>query len=115
MVAKLPDRQRVISGIEAPSLRVNAFAHMIDRVCAGRCYSYANYEPSTAQFRVRAVAENPIVVADYEDSWHMQVGSYRVQPRDLPLYQVILDRNGNMALQALQAGALCGKTYWDPL
>ena len=52
---------------------------MIDRVCLGRCFSYANYEPSTAQFRIRTVAENPYVTARYEDSWRMQNGSYVVQ------------------------------------
>ena len=53
-VAALPAGQRVISAIDDPGLRVNALAHAIDRACIGHCYSYANYEPSTAQFRVRA-------------------------------------------------------------
>src|SRR5581483_5632654 len=50
-VAQLPPGQRVVSSIQDSTLRANALTHMIDRACIGHCYSYANYEPSTAQFR----------------------------------------------------------------
>src|SRR5262249_33997829 len=90
-VAQLPAGQRVISGIGAPSLRVNPLDHMVDRVCIGRCYSYANYEPSTAQFRVRVVGPSPLVISNYEDSFKLQSGGYVVQQRDVPLYQLIAD------------------------
>jgi hypothetical protein len=114
-VAALPPGQRVISAIDAPNLRVNALAHVIDRVCIGRCYSYANYEPSTAQFRIRAAVENPYVAHRYEDSWLMQVGAYVVKDRDLPLYQVDLDAGGRMVLKSLRAGVPCGSTTWNVL
>ena len=114
-VASLPPGQRVISAIDAPNLRVNALAHMIDRACVGRCYSYANYEPSTAQFRVRAEAPNAYVASSYEDSWLMQVGMYVVKDRDLPLYQVDLDAEGRMVVKSLPAGAPCGSTTWNVL
>jgi hypothetical protein len=68
--------------------RITATAHMIDRACIGHCFSYANYEPGTAQFRVRALAGNPIVVSTYQDSWDIQTGVYHVKDRDLPLYQI---------------------------
>jgi hypothetical protein len=83
---------------------------MIDRVCLGRCFSYANYEPSTAQFRIRTVAENPYVTARYEDSWRMQNGSYVVQSHDLPLLQLVLDPSGRMVVRTLKAGTPCGST-----
>jgi hypothetical protein len=114
-VAGLPPGQRVISAIDDPGLRVNALAHIIDRVCIGHCYSYANYEPSTAQFRIRATAENPIVAYTYQDSWLMQVGAYVVKERDLPLYQVDLDAGGRMAIKSLRAGVPCGSTSWKVL
>lgn len=114
-VAGLPPGRRVLSAIDDPDLRVNALAHVIDRVCLGRCYSYANYEPSTAQFRVRALAENPFVVSTYQDSWLMQVGAYVVKERDLPLYQVDLDAAGRMTIKNLKAGVPCGSTYWKAL
>ena len=114
-VAKLAPGRRVISAVEDPELRVNALAHMIDRVCIGHCYSYANYEPSTGQFRIRAETQNPYVAYAYEQSWGLQVGVYVVRESDLPLYQVDLDENGKMVLKELKAGVPCGSTEWDPL
>jgi hypothetical protein len=114
-VAKLEPGQRVISAMQDPELRVNALAHMIDRVCIGHCYSYANYEPSTAQFRIRAEAQNPYVAYSYQQSWELQMGAYVVRESDLPLYQVDLDENGKMVLKVLKAGVPCGSTEWDPL
>jgi len=115
LVSQLPPGQRVVSAINDPTLRISALTHMIDRACLGRCYSYANYEPSTAQFRVRAVAENPIVVSTYGDSSNLQDGSYVVKERDLPLYQVDLDHAGHMVIRTLAAGAQSGITYWGVL
>jgi hypothetical protein len=114
-VASLPPGQRVISAIDDPELRVNALVHIIDRVCIGRCYSFANYEPSTAQFRIRTTAENPIVAYTYQESWLMQVGAYVVKDRDLPLYQVDLDAGGRMVLKSLRAGVPCGSTSWKAI
>jgi hypothetical protein len=114
-VARLAPGDRVISAFRAPALRVNVLTHMIDRVCIGRCYSYANYEPSTGQFRIRADAPNPIVVDTYRQSWALMTGTYVVQSSDLPLYQVDLDAEGQMVVKSLRAGALCETTYWNPL
>ncbi len=114
-VAKLEPGQRVISAFQNSDLRLNAVGHMIDRVCVGHCYSYANYEPSTAQFRIRAEAQNPYVVSSYRESWDLQTGAYVVRESDLPLYQVDLDENGKMVLKDLKAGVPCGSTEWDPL
>jgi len=114
-VAKLAPGRRVISAVQDSGLRVNALAHMIDRVCIGHCYSYANYEPSTAQFRIRAKARNPYVAYSYEQSWELQMGVYVVRESDLPLYQVDLDENGKMVVKELRAGMPCGSTEWDPL
>jgi hypothetical protein len=115
LVSQLPPGQRVVSAIDDSTLRISVFTHMIDRACLGRCYSYANYEPSTAQFRVRAVAENPIVVLTYTDSSSLQAGTYVVKQRDLPLYQVVLDRAGHMGIRMLTAGAQSGLTEWQVL
>jgi hypothetical protein len=114
LVAELPPGQRAIAAIDAPSLRVNALTHMIDRVCISRCYSYANYEPSTAQFRIRVVGANPIVVSSYQDSWALQAGKYLVKERDLPLYEINLDQGGRMSQRSLQAGDSVGVSHWDP-
>ncbi|MBZ5621556.1 MAG: hypothetical protein LAQ69_22935 [Acidobacteriia bacterium] len=115
LVAQLPPGQRVTGGITASNLHVDALNHMIDRVCLGRCYSYANYEPSTTQFRIRVVGQSPIVVSTYEDSWSLQAGVYTVKERDLPLYEINLDPNGRMVLLSLQPGGPSGMTSWNPL
>ena len=98
-----------------PDLHVFAVTHMIDRACVARCYSYANYEPSTAQFRIRAVAPNPFVAASYDDSWQIQNGSYMVKATDLPLLQVFLDDDGKLLIRSLKAGFQCGRTQLKAL
>lgn len=113
-VAQLEPGQRVVNGVDDPYLRVNALTHMIDRVCVGRCFSYANYEPSTAQFRIRVLGDNPIVAADYGDSYRLQRGTYVLKERDIPLYKLDLE-NGRMVLRSLKAGVPCGSTFWKAL
>jgi len=115
VVSELPPGQRVVGAMDTPGLRVNALSHMIDRVCLGRCYSYANYEPSTAQFRIRVVGANPIVASTYEDSWALQTGKYVVKDRDVPLYEIRVDQNGRMTQASLEAGFPVGVSHWDPL
>jgi hypothetical protein len=114
-IAQLPGGQRVVSAIDDPDLHVNTLTHMIDRACIGRCYSYANYEASTAQFRIRAEAGNPFVAATYEDSWDLQNGTYVVKPHDLPLHVVTLDESGQMVIRSLHAGQTVGSAYWKAL
>jgi hypothetical protein len=110
VIAHLPAGQRIVSGVDDPYLHVFGVTHMIDRACLGRCFSYANYEPSTAAFRIRAVTANPYVTARYEDSWRMQTGSYVVQEQDLPMLQLVLDEGGRMVVRSLKAGTPCGST-----
>jgi hypothetical protein len=114
-VATLAPGQRVISAIDDPQLHVLAVPHVIDRVCVGRCFSYANYEPSTAQFRVRAEGPNPYVISDYRDSFKAQLGTYMVKTEDLPLYTIGLDADGRLVVRNAQAGTICGSDYFDIL
>ncbi len=87
-VSRLPPGQRVISSLADQSLRSLCFHHDLDRACIGHCFSYANYEPSSRQFRVRARPGNSVVLAAYADVDAAVGGRYIVQPRDLPLYLV---------------------------
>lgn len=84
-IAQVPFGQRVVSALPVLSVPVDPLAHMVDRACVGRCYSYANYEPSTRQFRIRADKGNAIVLSDYADVFAIEKTGYTVQPRDLPL------------------------------
>jgi len=111
-VAQLPPGQRVVSVLADPESRVNPLAHLVDRICVGRCFSYANYEPATAQFRVRADHENPFVVSNYDESYSIQTGGYVVKPRDLPLYNIDLCEPGSprICVAPLRAGATLRNT-----
>jgi len=110
-VAQLPPRQRVVSTVCRSGYRLWwSIAHLIDRVCVGRCYSYGNYEPSTGQFRVRASKDNPVVVSNYDDSWEIWMGTYRVRERDLPLFLVhpCGPSGHDFCLRELAAGEVAG-------
>lgn len=96
-------QDRVFSSFEDPVSRAQLWGHNLDRVCLGRCISYANYEPSTLQFRIRAIAPNPLVVADVLDWGALQEGGYRVKASDLPLYQ-ITRCDSDLCLRKLEAG-----------
>jgi hypothetical protein len=112
VVAQLPPGQRVVSALAAPESRIQTLAHLVDRICVGRCFSYANYEPATAQFRVRAYHTNQFVVSDYAESWSIQSGGYVVKPRDLPLYNIDLCESGSprICVAPLRAGATLHNT-----
>ena len=111
-VAQLPPAQRVVSVLADPGDRIWGLAHAVDRICVGRCFSYANYEPSTAQFRVRAYGDNRFVIADYAESWSIQTGGYVVKARDLPLYNIDRCEAGGtrFCLTPLRAGATLRNT-----
>jgi hypothetical protein len=116
VVQALPPYQRVVSGIvDDDSMRINALTHMIDRVCIERCYSYANYEPATWQFRIHAVQPNPYVIDNYKDSFGLQTGQYVVQQRDLPLFEVVTDDSGRLGIVSLQPGSTNGVRPWKIL
>jgi hypothetical protein len=87
-VAQFPAGSRVIGLFLTRSTRIDPLAHAVDRACIGRCFSYANYEPGSRQFRLRAEAGNTVVMHDYSDIAQVERGSYKIQARDLPLFFV---------------------------
>jgi len=115
ILTQLPPGQRVVSPIIDPGLRVNALAHMVDRACMGRCFSYANYEPSTAQFRIRAIGANGFVAEQYNDAWELETGRHVVRAGELPLFRIEVSGQGDLAIQSLKAGVLCRSTLWEVL
>jgi len=89
LVNGLPFGTRVIATIWAPpDSRVSFVGHIADRACIGHCFSYANYEPSSGQFRVRAQPGSPVVSASDDDAEDMQAGEYEVQDEDLPVMEI---------------------------
>lgn len=88
LVCNIPPGQRVVATIATfPSDWVTT-THIIDRACIGHCISYANYEPATGQFRVRANFGNSFVMTDNQQIHAVYNGNYVVQARDLPLFEI---------------------------
>jgi hypothetical protein len=86
LLSGLPPGTKVITTISEPQgSRMEFIGHIVDRACIGRCFSYANYEPSSGQFRIRVRRGSPVVTASADDSEDLAGGSYEVQEEDLPL------------------------------
>jgi hypothetical protein len=89
LLVQLPPGTRIVPVISAPEdWRVQFIAHSIDRACIGHCFSYANYEASSGQFRVRVRPGSWVVTDSVEKSEAMSSGDYVVQPGDLPLVSI---------------------------
>jgi hypothetical protein len=86
-------------------LRLN-IGHFVDRSCINHCFSYGNYEPSSGQFRIRAMPGNGTVMSQVPDVWRMENGVYDVSSNDLPAYQIYQcgDSGRQVCLRLLQAG-----------
>jgi hypothetical protein len=110
-IESLPAMQRVIVQGPAQSLRWLCFQHDLDRACVERCFSYANYEPSSGQFRIHALPDNGIVLSDNGDVDAVRTGQYSVQARDLPMYLIYLCGSGydGVCSRSLRAGEISGK------
>jgi len=106
LVSALPPNQRVMATILQPPGSRILIQHIVDRACIGRCFSYGNYEPGSAVFRVRALPGNPYVMTDYDLAVDMEHGGYVVRPGDLPVYQIYqCDESGTeLCIRSLEAG-----------
>lgn len=88
-VQELPPGARIVAVANAPDdWRIQFIYHSIERACIGRCFSFANYEPSSLQFRVRALPGNFYVTTSVDQSDDMASGDYVVREKDLPLSSV---------------------------
>jgi hypothetical protein len=112
-VAQIPSGSRVISALCDQRGDINLVGHTLDRVCLGHCFSYANYEPSTGQFRIHATGPNAIVVSEDRDANALQEGRYVVKPADVPLYQIYL-RGSYLDTRLLKPGDVTGATCLEP-
>jgi hypothetical protein len=100
--------QCVIIAAGVPDTRANQLDHMVDRACIGHCFSYANYEPCTFDFRLRATAGNYAVTPDCDASFAMQAGTYIVKATDPALVQVNVCPGDRVVLTDLYPGQLAG-------
>jgi hypothetical protein len=89
LVQLLPMGTRVVAVANPPDdWRIQFIYHSIERACIGRCFSFANYEPSSLQFRVRALPGNYFVTTSVDQSDDMSSGDYIVRKEDLPLTSI---------------------------
>jgi hypothetical protein len=96
---------------------ISDIGHIVDRACIEHCFSYADYEPASGQFRIRATANNGMATTSPDDSSLMETGRYVVRPEDLPMAQICqcdaTDRT-KLCLRALKAGQLNGQDCFRP-
>jgi hypothetical protein len=118
LVSQLPFGTRVIETIwSPPDSRISFIGHMVDRACIGRCFSYANYEAASGQFRIRVRQESPIVSGSDDDNEDMQSGEYTIQERDLPIveiYQCDAKDLTQLCMRDLAAGEKNGRVGYKP-
>ncbi|MGB2624634.1 MAG: hypothetical protein WAN25_20005 [Candidatus Acidiferrum sp.] len=118
LVRPLPFGTKVLSTIWAPlDSRIAFIGHFVDRACIGHCFSYANYEPSSGQFRIRVRPGSPVAVASDDDSEDMQAGEYEVQEEDLPImeiYQCDEKDLTKLCIRSLAAGEKNGRLGYEP-
>ena len=109
---QLPLGARVVTNAHV-NLRVNTLSHMLDRACIGRCYSYANYEAPSGQFRIRVTGPTPIVEPTGAQALHMEKGEAPVEARELPLYRISIAPGGTeVMVDSMRAGERVGISEW---
>lgn len=118
LVSGLPVGTKVLATIWAPpDSRITFISHFVDRACVGHCFSYANYEPSSGQFRIRARPGSPMVRAIEDDTEDMQAGEYEVQDEDLPMKEIFqCDEKDltKLCMRDLAAGEKNGRLGYKP-
>ncbi len=87
-VRSLPPGARVIATVQDAGLFVPALQHLADQACIGRCFDFADYEPATAQFRLRAQPGNPYVMTSLDDVLDLENTEYVWRRRDIQLYRL---------------------------
>jgi hypothetical protein len=118
LVAALSPGTRVIVTIRAPAdSRIVFIGHAVERACIGHCFSYANYEPASGEFRVRVGKGSPVVTSSTDDAEDMASGEYEVDETDLPLKQIYQcdekDLTG-LCIRDLQSGEVNGRIDYKP-
>ena len=101
-----PRGGRVVAVIRDQGVRLNAMAHVADRVCIGHCFSYGNYEAASRGFRVRRRDGNRVSVSSVAAAQAIERGDHLVTATEDPLYAVCACGSGDgaLCLRTLHAG-----------
>jgi hypothetical protein len=103
LIDSAPQGARVVAEIADSNSRLNPLLHIADRSCIGRCFSYANYEPATGQFRLRAAGPNLVVAPTMDVVKEIEDGRHIVTKAEAPVYSVCKSDRA-MLLRRLEAG-----------
>jgi len=118
LVADLSPGTRVIVTIRAPAdSRIAFISHAVERACIGHCFSYANYEPSSGEFRVHVRKGSPVAASSTDDAEDMASGEYEVDETDLPLKQIYQCDGKDLTrlcIRDLEAGETNGRMGYKP-
>jgi EpsG family len=118
LVEDLPAGTRVVATIDAPpDSRITFIGHAVDRACITHCFSYANYEPASGEFRVRVREDSPVVTSSTDEAEDMASGEYEVDDSDLPLkqiYQCDARDLTKVCIRDLKAGEMNAQTGGTP-
>ncbi len=118
LVSDLPPGTRVIATVWAlPGSRISFVSHAVERACIGHCFSYANYEPASGEFRVRVQKGSPVATASMDDAEDMASGEYEVDDTDLPLkqiYQCEAHDLTKVCIRDLESGEVNGRIGYKP-
>jgi len=112
-VAALPPDSRVIATLKDSRLYVPALQHVADRPCIGRCFDFADYEPSTGQFRLRAQPGNSFALTDPGDIDKLEHHKLAFQRKDLQLYRIFPCKDGrDVCADLVYLGEELSKVSW---
>ena len=118
LVGNLPPGTRVIATVWAPpGSRIPFVGHAVERACIGHCFSYANYEPASGEFRVRVRKGSPVATSSTDDAEDMASGEYEVDETDLPLKQIYQCDSGDLTklcIRDLESGETNGRLGYKP-
>ena len=107
MLSRLPPSSRVaVALLDSASARLNGLQHAGAIACLRRCFDYGNYEPPSAQFRVRVSGPNGVAASDLNTVSGIERGEHIVTPGEAPLYTICAPKQGHarFELRKLAAG-----------
>lgn len=113
LVENLPGGTRVIITARVPGdSRITFIGHAIERACISHCFSYANYEPSSGEFRIRVRKGSRVAIASSDLGEDMSSGEYEIDDADLPIKQIYQCDAGDLTklcIRDLAAGETNGR------
>jgi hypothetical protein len=118
LVANLTPGTRVIATVWAPpGSRIPFVGHAVERACIGHCFSFANYEAASGEFRVRVRKGSPVVTSSTDDAEDMASGEYELGDEDLPMkqiYQCDASDLTKLCIRDLESGETNGRIGYKP-